>query len=81
MTYYFFDYGGLLAGDRRSVINECKKIVQHAQDHPSRFYVLASLFTEFAVKDALREMARADEKPPNLLYVWDDLSLYLKAGV
>jgi hypothetical protein len=57
-----FDWGGMSMGN--SVLQDfCREIIKHAEDHPSRVYVMASSFTGRAMMDAMAEMG---DRPANV---------------
>lgn len=48
----FFDWGGMSIGN--SMLEHfCDEIIKHAEEHPSRIYVMNSTFTAYAMKDAI----------------------------
>lgn len=48
----FFDWGGMSLGN--SLLESfCDEILEHAEEHPSKIYVMTSTFTESAMKDAM----------------------------
>src|SRR5690606_20055223 len=54
----FFDYGGLEFFNRSQFIDGCRKFVQHAYEHPNRFYVLYSNITQWAVEDLIDNIGK-----------------------
>lgn len=51
----FFDWGGASIGN--SLMDDfCRLIIKDAEDHPSRIYILNSIFTRYAMNDALKEL-------------------------
>lgn len=63
-----FDYGGsYIIGLGRDVID---LIIRHAEDHPSRYYVLTSAFTAAAVNDCAK---RYHDLPANIVFGMDEL--------
>lgn len=52
----FFDYGGMSIGNDL-LGSFCRHILREAQDYPSRYYVMVSSFTQYAMKDALSGFA------------------------
>ena len=50
----FFDYGGMSIGN--SLLESfCKQIIKDANDNPSKYYVMVSSLTQWAMKEALKE--------------------------
>ena len=48
----FFDWGGMSLGN--SMLEHfCKYIIEFAKDYPNRYYIMSSMFTKNAMKDAL----------------------------
>lgn len=71
----FFDWGGMSMGN--SLMERfCSRIIDHAEEHPSRFYVMASCFTSQAMDDAIYELG--DKKPANILLNIEELVSFLK---
>jgi hypothetical protein len=69
----FFDWGGASLGN--SMMDHfCRRILNHANEHPSRFYVMTSNFTKAAMKDAIREFG--DDKPANIFLTVDEFKPY-----
>lgn len=59
----FFDWGGLSLGN--SMLEHfCRWIIKIAEDNPGRVFVMCSIMTEAAMKDALEEFG--DKKPSNI---------------
>lgn len=52
----FFDYGGMSLGNDL-LGSFCRHILREARDYPSRYYVMVSSFTQYAMKDVLSEFA------------------------
>jgi len=70
----FFDWGGMSIGN--SFIEKYSRyILRHAKEHPSKFYVMTSRFTQNAMKDAIASFG--SEKPANILLEIKDLIPYL----
>jgi len=68
----FFDWGGMSIGN--SLLEHfCEYIVEHAHEHPSREYIVTSLFTENAMLDAI-ETADNNQlgRPANLFMSVDE---------
>ena len=64
------DYGGLnVYGASEFARRASDMIVRHAKEHPSRYYVLISNFTRYAVEDFLADLS---EEPPANLYLDDE---------
>ena len=72
----FFDWGGMGTLDQRLMMNYCRMLLKDAQEHPSRFYVVASAFTELAMKDAMSEFR--DSVPANVFLSIKDFVNYYK---
>ncbi len=71
----FFDWGGMSLGNSM-MEHFCSYIIKHANDHSSRFYVMVSLMTKAAMKDALYSFG--DNKPFNVFLTIEDLEKHLK---
>jgi len=71
----FFDYGGLSVYNNTEFRDGCKNLLKHAEDHPSKFYVLWSSVTQWAIEDMLEWTGK--DKPANLLYELEELYPYL----
>ena len=52
----FFDYGGMIGCDGL-MHSFCREIIKEAQDYPNRYYVVVSTFSQYAMKDALKEFS------------------------
>lgn len=64
------DYGGLnIYGASEFARRASDLIVRHAKEHPSRYYVLVSAFTRFAVEEFLDDLG---EDPPANIYFDDE---------
>ncbi len=50
----FFDWGGMSLGNDM-LGSQCRALTSHAEEHPSKVYIMASLFTGYAMQDALDE--------------------------
>jgi len=60
----FFDWGGASIGN--SMLGHfCRWIVDHAENHPGNLYIMTSVFTEEAMKDALETLPDV----PNNIYL------------
>lgn len=71
----FFDWGGMSLGN--SLMEHfCRDILSHAQDHPSKSYVMVSSFTEAAMKEAIAYFDK--DKPFNIFLNIDSFAKYLK---
>ena len=58
----FFDWGGMSFGN--SMLEHfCRYIIENAENNPGRVYVMTSLFTEAAMRDALQELK---DRPRNI---------------
>ncbi len=75
----FFDWGGMSTGN--SMLEHfCRHILEHAENHPDRIYIMNSSFTAEAMKDAKNEMAGGHsanvfldlEKAVPLLKAWGE---------
>lgn len=53
----FFDYGGMSMGNDM-LGSFCRKIIKDAELFPSRYYVMVSTFTAYAMKDAIEYMGQ-----------------------
>lgn len=51
----FFDWGGMSMGNDM-LGSFCRQIIEEAENHPSKVYVMTSKFTGAAMEDALREL-------------------------
>lgn len=80
----FFDWGGMSIGN--SLMETfCKNILDSAENHPSRIYIMNSVFTKLAMEDAQYEMETdlanvflsADDAIP-LLTLWYGLAVTKK---
>lgn len=73
----FFDYGGMSFGN--SMLEWfCNFLIELANEHPNKFFVMTSRFTAVAMRDALELFG--DNKPANVLLSIDNLIPYLKNG-
>jgi len=73
----FFDWGGMSIGN--SLLETfCKQILEHAKEHPSKLYVMTSMFTEEAMKDALIDSNGEILKIANIFLSLEDAIPYLK---
>ncbi|KKN82743.1 hypothetical protein LCGC14_0305670 [marine sediment metagenome] len=61
----FFDWGGMSMGNS-CLQHFCRYIIKHAEDNPSRVYVMVSTMTSYAMADALDFMNDCGEKPCNV---------------
>ena len=53
----FFDWGGMSFGN--SLMESfCEEIIEQAKDYPNRMYVMVSMMTKEAMKDALRTFGK-----------------------
>lgn len=58
----FFDWGGMSLGN--SMLEHfCRWIIEHAENHPGNIYIMTSVFTKRAMKDALQILP---EQPNNI---------------
>lgn len=73
----FFDWGGMGVVDQKMMSSFCRLILREATDHPSRFYVVTSAFTELAMKDAMASFG--DAVPANMFLSLTDFIRYYKA--
>lgn len=71
----FFDWGGMILGNS-FMESFCRRILKHAEHHPSRFYVMASRFTRLAMIDAVLEFG--NDKPANILLSIDELKPHIE---
>ena len=70
----FFDWGGMSLGN--SMMDHfCRYILEHAEDHPNRFYVMVSSFTKEAMADAVETLGK--DKPFNVMLSVDELGAWL----
>lgn len=70
----FFDWGGMSLGN--SLIEHfCRYIYKHAEDNPSKFFIMVSAFTKEAMKEAMKEFEK--DKPFNLFLSISDLEDWL----
>lgn len=69
----FFDYGGVGLGNSL-LYDNLKYIIEHANDHPSRYYVMVSEMTTEAIKEIKEELG--DNKPCNIFDCIDDFIKY-----
>lgn len=70
----FFDWGGMSLGN--SLMEHfCRHIYKQAQDNPSRFYIMVSTFTKYAMKEAIEEFGEG--KPFNIFLSIDDFESWL----
>ncbi len=68
----FFDWGGMSVGNSLLERN-CEYILDDAHEHPSRDYVMTSLFTKLAMDDAVATAERNHlGKPANLFLTLDE---------
>ncbi len=74
----FFDWGGMSLGNSM-MEHFCSYIIKHASDNPSRYYVMVSTFTAYAMKDILERMDK-DHIPLNVFLEIKDLAKHLKAN-
>lgn len=73
----FFDWGGMSAGN--SMLDHfCRWIIDHAEEHPGNVYVMTSVFTEAAMKDAINEMP---VRPNNIYLKLDDKNTIMALSV
>lgn len=70
----FFDWGGAMIGNSM-MRHLCRRILNHAKDNPSRFYVMTSNFTKKAMADAISEFG--EDRPANLFLSIEDFKPYL----
>lgn len=64
------DYGGVdVYGASEFARRASDMIVRHAKENPSRYYVLVSRFTRFAIEDFLSDLG---EDPPANLHLDDE---------
>jgi|SRR5665811_576331 len=71
----FFDWGGAMLGN--SMLEHfCRRILKHAKEHPSRYYVMTSNFTTAAMVDAVREFG--EDNPANLFLSVKQFKQYIE---
>ena len=70
-----FDWGGMSIGNSM-LEHYCKYILKEAVDCPSRYYVMVSTMTKYAMEDALHEMG--DNKPQNVFLDFKSLAKWLE---
>ena len=59
----FFDWGGMSLGN--SMLESfCDNIIEDAQNHTSRYYVMVSMMTSDAMRDALEHLKQTKQKLP-----------------
>ncbi len=71
----FFDWGGMCIGNNM-IYHFCRNILKHAEDNPSKYYVMVSAFTREAMKDAID--AFGEEKPFNVFLSIEEFAGWLK---
>jgi len=71
----FFDWGGMSVGNNM-LDHYCRRILQHAKDHPGRVYVMVSAMTSYAMRDALETFG--SDRPANLFLEIDEALSFLK---
>lgn len=72
----FFDWGGMCMGN--SLLETfCEYILEHAEEHPSKLYVMCSTFTTRAMNEALIEMKN---RPANVLLSVKEFIDFFKMG-
>jgi hypothetical protein len=59
----FFDWGGMSVGND-CLQRFCRYILDDAENHTNRYYVMVSMFTEEAMKDAVMDFGKS--KPFNV---------------
>ncbi len=71
----FFDWGGMSVGN--SLLEHfCRYIVKEADDYPSKCYVVVSMFSEYAMRDALDEFGEKE----NIFLTMDDFIKHFKTN-
>lgn len=70
----FFDWGGMSLGNS-CMQSFCRQILEYAENFPNRFYVMVSMFTKEAMKEAIVEFGK--DKPYNIFLSVEDLGLWL----
>lgn len=71
---FLFDYGGVGFGNSLLQSN-CKRVVEHAREHPNRIYIMVSQFTREAMKDLLYDLEQRKELlPANVFLSPEDYS-------
>jgi hypothetical protein len=69
----FFDYGGLLPGCESLIQSNYRWLLDNANEHMSRMYVMASRFTKYAMLDICM-----NHVPPNIYLTVKDFSKWYK---
>ena len=74
----FFDWGGASVGCQGLFDSFCRKILEESLDCPSKVYVMCSLFTARAMKEAKTEFERDNGSvPPNVFLTIKEASEFL----
>ena len=74
----FFDWGGASAGCQGLFDSFCRQILEESLDCPSKVYVMCSLFTTIAMKEAKAEFERDNGSvPPNVFLTIKEASEFL----
>lgn len=63
----FFDYGGMAMPGNSMVEMLCKDLIEHAKEHPDRYYIMASRITGWAMKEVLLNNS-LDDMPKNIIF-------------
>jgi len=73
----FFDWGGMSIGN--SLMESfCREILFHAQEHPSKIYIMTSSFTEQAMKDMMIQYRNELKDTSNVFLNIKSAAPYLK---
>jgi len=73
----FFDWGGMSMGN--SLLEHfCDYILKHAEENPSRIYIMNSTFTAYAMRDAKEEYGDEFKEIPNVFLNFVQATPYIK---
>jgi len=70
----FFDWGGMSMGNTM-MEHFCGNIIEHAENHPSKYYIMVSTFTEDAMREAIAHYG--DDRPFNVFLNIDEFAEHL----